>query len=82
VSWRRVLGGHEAEELLLRAVVVPTAERCLAVGGLDEPGVRLRAGGTLAGSSNLRPHDVQEQLVVVAAAVASGLLQVGSFAVA
>ena len=63
--------------MLLRTVVAPMAERCLTIGGLDEPGVRIRAGGTLAGSSNLRPQDLQEELVVIAAAVASGLLQAG-----
>lgn len=81
LSWRRILSGHEAEELLLRAVVAPTAERCLALCGLDEPRYQYRGGGAstpaVAASGDPRPQDLLDELVVIAAVVASGFLQVG-----
>ena len=75
IYWHRIWSWHEAEELLLRAVMAPTAERYMADGGLDEPGYRYRGGA--AGSSDHRPQDLLDEVVVIAAAVASSFLQAG-----
>ena len=77
--WRRVAGQHEAEELLLRTVAAPLAERCLAHGGVDEPGFRGSIASTpdADGAGNRQvAQDRWDELVVIAARAASGYLQV------
>ena len=76
-SWRRIAGRHEAEELLLRALVAPTAERWMAGEGLDEPGYRVRGASAGTPASENRPQDLLDELVVIAATMASTFLQVG-----
>jgi hypothetical protein len=78
VLWHRTLGWHQAEELLLRAVVAPAAERLVAFGGLDEP---LYPDWVAEGGSRRRPWwllklDV-EQCVSIASVMVSNSLQVG-----
>jgi hypothetical protein len=89
IGWRRIAGHHEAEEVLLRTVVAPTADRVLAYGGLDEPEIRGSAAGTPAAvgfaetaAGTPRAQDLLDELVITAARAASYSLQVlhGHFA--
>ena len=74
-AWRRTLGWHQAEELLLRAVVAPAAERWVAL-GVDEPPY---PGRVAEGGARRRPWwqlDLEE-CVGIASVMVSKSLQVG-----
>ena len=75
VLLRRTLSWHQAEELLLRVVVAPAAERWVAL-SVDEP---LCPGRVAEGGSRRRPWwqlDLEE-CVGIASVMVSNSLQVG-----